>query len=140
MSCSSAIYTVNNVSSPLANNAQVPFGSVIRRFGKNVQLDGNSLSIRGKGYYQVDISANVAPSAAADATLQLFNNGVAVPGAIATETAAAANGTVNLHICALVRVTCCDGSDVLTVTVGDSEAAEGTTFAVSNMAAVVTKI
>lgn len=140
MSCSSALYTVNTASTPLIPNAQVPFGSVIRRFGKNVNLDGDSISVRGSGYYKVDCSITVAPSAAGNITAQLFNDGIAVPGASARAAAAAADEPVNLNIVALVRNQCCDSSDVLSIRIGDVDATDDTTYTVSNMACVVTKI
>lgn len=139
MSCGSALYTVNSSSTAFANNAQVPFGSIIRRFGRFVQLEGDSIALLDKGYYTIDISAIVQPSAAGNVTIELLNNGVPVPGAIATESVATADDPVNLHIASLVRVMCC-GSDILSVRVSQVDAAAGTTFTVTNLATTVSKI
>ena len=103
MSCKSAIYTVNSTGQVVTANSQIPFGSVIRRYGCNCKLDGTSIILEGGGYYKVDSSLSIAPSAEGEITAQLYKDGVAVPGATATATAAAAGDTVNLKITALVR-------------------------------------
>ena len=118
MSCKSALYAVNSTSQLNAANAQVPFGSVVRRYGNNCQLDGGSIIVRGSGYYDVDISLSTAPTTEGEITAQLYKDGVAVPGATATATAAAAGDVVNLKITCLVRNCgqCCDGTLALFVT------------------------
>jgi len=103
MSCKSAIYTVNSVSQPYVANSQIPFGTVVRRFGRDCRLDGPSISLIGGGYYDVNISLSIAPTAAGEITAQLYRDGVAVPGALATETASAAGDLVTLPITCLVR-------------------------------------
>lgn len=118
MSCKSAIYTVNATSQLNAANAQVPFGSVVRRFGSNCQLDGGSIILDGPGYYDVSISLSTAPTAAGEITAQLYKDGVAIPGANATVTAAAGGDTVVLPIICTVRNCgqCCSGTLALFVT------------------------
>ena len=118
MSCKSALYAVNSTSQLNAANAQVPFGSVVRRYGNNCQLDGGSIIVSGSGYYDVDISLSTAPTTEGEITAQLYKDGVAVPGATATATAAAAGDVVNLKITCLVRNCgqCCDGTLALFVT------------------------
>ena len=118
MSCKSALYAVNSTSQLNAANAQVPFGSVVRRYGNNCKLDGGSIIVSGRGYYDVDISLSTAPTTEGEITAQLYKDGVAVPGATATATAAAAGDVVNLKITCLVRNCgqCCDGTLALFVT------------------------
>lgn len=103
MSCKSAIYTVNSVQQPYAANSQIPFGTVVRRFGNNCQLDGPSIALNGGGYYGIDISLSIAPTAAGEITAQVYSNGVPVPGALATNTAANAGDVVSLPITGMVR-------------------------------------
>lgn len=134
MSCNSAIYTVNQTGAALAANAQVPFGSAIRRFGKNLRLDGDSITVCGSGYYDLEVSATIEPTAAGPVTIQAYLNGSPIQGAFATETAAAAGDAVNPCISCMFRISCCDSSDVLTLRLGD----EGGTIV--NVAAVVTKV
>ena len=67
--CKSAIYTANT--SPVTLNltvqqpsAALPLGTVIRRFGRNIQLSGTGILIEGEGYYDVDESVTATPAAA----------------------------------------------------------------------------
>lgn len=132
MSCSSAIYTVNSSNPALSENSDIPVGSTVRRFGPAIKQDGNSIVLRGSGYYDCDCSVSVTPTAADPITVQLYQDGNAVPGALATVTPVAGS-TVNLKIDALVRICGCDCSSVLNVRTD----AAGTLV---NMALVVEKI
>ena len=75
MSCNSVIYTGNNSIPSLAANSQIPFGSVVRRFGRNVNLGGESIELCGSGYYDVSISCSIPASTTDDVTIQLDQNG-----------------------------------------------------------------
>lgn len=98
----------------VAVDGVIPLGSLIRRYGCDVALNGNAVNITGAGYYDVDASVTVSPAAAGTVTITLYKDGVAVPGATASETAAA-NGTVNLSIPPLVRQACCAAGSALTL-------------------------
>ena len=98
----------------VAVDGAIPLGSLIRRYGCDVALNGNAVNITGAGYYDVDASVTVTPIAAGTVTITLYKDGVAVPGATASETAAA-NGTVDLSIPALVRQVCCAAGSALTL-------------------------
>lgn len=98
----------------VAVDGVIPLGSLIRRYGCDVALNGNAVNITGAGYYDVDASVTVTPAAAGTVTITLYKDGVAVPGATASETAAA-NGTVNLCIPPLVRQACCAAGSALTL-------------------------
>lgn len=98
----------------VAVDGVIPLGSLIRRYGCDVALNGNAVNITGAGYYDVDASVTVSPAAAGTVTITLYKDGVAVPGATASETAAA-NGTVDLNIPALVRQVCCAAGSALTL-------------------------
>lgn len=98
----------------VAVDGVIPLGSLIRRYGCDVALNGNAVNITGAGYYDVDASVTVSPAAAGTVTVTLYKDGVAVTGATASETAAA-NGTVDLNIPALVRHVCCAAGSALTL-------------------------
>lgn len=70
---------------------------------------GASIRLRKAGLYLIMVDADVLATAAGDVTLRLFNNAVAVPGAQATITAAAAD-TEHVSFSALVVVplSCCE--------------------------------
>ena len=143
MSCKSAIYTANNTPSTITlsvaqPSAVLPLGTVIRRFGKNVQLSGNGILLNGGGYFDVDASITLTPVAAGNYTITLFEDGVAVPGAIQTMTVGA-GATVNFNIPALVRLQCCDDSATLTMVL-TTTATLPATITLNNDGVVVEKI
>ena len=118
----------------VAVDGVIPLGSLIRRYGCDVALNGNAVNITGAGYYDVDASVTVTPSAAGPSprmpsapaaagtvTVTLYKDGVAVPGATASATAAA-NGTVDLSIPALVRQVCCAEGSALTLVLAGAAA------------------
>ena len=137
MSCKSAIYTVNNTNTSITVTndipVQVPFGSVIRRFGNCVELNGGSILCYNSGYFDVEISISVAPTAAEPITAQLYQDGVAIPGAFATATPGAANDVVTLPITALVRNCGCNCNSSLTLKIDSS-------CIVNNFATVIEKL
>ena len=114
MSCKSALYAAMQTPTAVAVDGVIPLGSLIRRYGCDVALNGNAVNITGAGYYDVDASVTVTPAAAGTVTVTLYKDGVSVPGAIASATAAA-NGTVDLSIPALVRQVCCAAGSALTL-------------------------
>ncbi len=129
----SAIYTTN-VSNPAVEvGGIVPVGSTTRRYGCNVRQDGNAITLCGQGYYLVNASATVAPSAAGTVSLTAQKDGVAIIGATASQTVAA-SGVANLNITGIVRNACgCDGS-LLSLVLG------GVASVINNLAVTVEKL
>lgn len=136
MSCSSAIYTANTTPQVLLGNAQIPFGSIVRRYGQNLNLEGFGITACGSGYYKCDCSVTLEPTAIGNVSAQLYVNGEPYPGAIQTGYAAAAGNPVPLSFPAIIRIPKCGCNDTLTLSVrlGD----EGAT--VTNMAFSAEKI
>lgn len=134
MSCKAAIYTVNSGTQAVALNGTISLGSIIRRFGCGINLNGNGITIDEGGYFDVDATITVSPTAAGTVTVQMLKDGVAVPGATVSGTAAAAGDFVNIPIDALVRECCpCTGSTLTFVlTAGAGE--------ITNIAVKVEKI
>ena len=114
MSCNSAIYTVMNTPASVLAGGVVPLGSIIRRFGCALDLNGNGIVARALGYYTADVNLTVQPATAGAITATLYVDGAAYPGATATDTAAAAGDDVQLVIPALIR-NAFDGLHTLTV-------------------------
>ena len=132
MSCKSALYAVNSTAQIVPVDGTINFGSIVRRFGQYTNISGGNIIFSGSGYYEVDANFTVAASAAGTVTIQLFKDGVEIPGAIASM--AAANGaTVSLTIPVMVRQTCCCESTITAKLTG-----VGGTF--SNAAVVVKKL
>lgn len=137
MTCKSAIYTVNdtNTAVTVTNNTptQVPFGSVVRRFGKFLGLNGGSILCYDSGYFDIDITITASPVAATPLTAQLYQDGVAIQGAFATADPPEAGSPVTLPISTLIRNCGCGCSSAITVKL-DSDCT------VNNLACVVTKL
>lgn len=132
----SVIYTANSSAQNVAVNGVINPGTIIRRFGPNLGLSGDAIQIDGAGYYDIDASITAAPTAAGNVTITIFKDGVAIPGATATQSTTAANNPINLSISSLVRefCPCCSGLSNLTFVL------TGTAASVTNVAIVVEKI
>lgn len=129
----SAIYTTNVSNPTVAVGGIVPIGSTTRRYGCNIRQDGNAITLCGQGYYLVNVSATVAPTAAGTVSLTAQKDGVAIIGATAAQTVAA-NGVANLNITTIVRNACgCDGSLLSLVL-------DGVASVVNNLAVTVEKL
>lgn len=134
MSCKSAIYTANTATQAVAIGGGLALGTIIRRFGCAINLNGNGINLSDPGYYDVDVSVTAAPTAAGTVTVTLFQDGVAVPGAVSSVTTTAAADAVTLSISALVRVLCNAASSTLTLVL------TGAASSVTNVAVVVEKV
>lgn len=132
----SIIYTANTSAQNVAINGVISPGSIIRRYGPNLNLSGQAIQICGAGYYDIDASITLAPTAAGNVTVTAFLDNVAIPGATATETATAANDIINLNLDGVVReaCTCCEGISNLTFVL------TGTAASVTNVAISVEKL
>ena len=132
----SALYTANVSNQVVAVDGVINPGTIIRRFGGNLNLSGNAIQVAGPGYYDVDASFVVAPTAEGEVTITAYLNGVVVPGGIATATVAAAGDSANLSFNFVVRqnCSCCEGLSNLTFVL------TGTAANVTNAAIVVEKL
>ena len=111
----SRIYTVaTNVA--IAENQSGPFGAIIRRYGCNCQLDGAGINLIGAGYYDLAASLSFTPTATGPVTIQFYQDGIAIPGALATEQGTAAT-PINLGVTSTLRNCGCDCNSSLTYTI-----------------------
>lgn len=133
MSCKSALYAAMQTPTAVAVDGVIPLGSLIRRYGCDISLNGNAVNFTGVGYYDVDASITATLTAAGTVTATLYKDGVAIPGATAPASGAA-NGVVNLSIPALVRQACCASGSALTLVL------TGAAATVSNVALRVQRI
>lgn len=132
----SALYVANTSNQTVQVDGVINPGTIVRRYGPNIGLAGNAIQIVGAGYYDIDASITVAPTAEGEVTVTAYKDGVIIQGATATETAAAAGDNVNLSISAIVRefCSCCDGLSNLTFVL------TGTESTVTNIAITVEKL
>ena len=130
----SVIYVANQSAQNVAVNGIINPGTIIRRFGPNLNLSGNAIQSCGSGYYELSSSITVAPTAIGNVTVTAFKDGVAIPGATATGSVSTANNPVNLNIECLIRECCCDSISSITFIL------TGTASSVTNIATTVEKL
>lgn len=130
----SAIYTAMTTPTSVAINGTVPLGMTIRRFGCNVAQDGNTISIKGRGYFLVTASITAAPDAVGIVTVAMSKDGVPVSGATASGSVSTAANPVALPITDIVRNVCDCDSSILSFNLS------GTDSTVQNVAVTVVKL
>lgn len=117
--------TRNATSQVVASGGLVNFGEVYRRYCKKngypfgaFNFSGSSIALQHSGIYKVTVSATFTSPVAGDVTLQLFENGVAIPSALATETITTADTetrSVSFDIYVLVDKDCILGTNTISV-------------------------
>lgn len=109
----SAIYTVNANTQALAVGSVISLGSVQRRFGQNITLDGNNIRICGAGYYDVEGVITITGTSAGTVGISLVKDGTVIS---TSNVSVAVGDVVTIPIQALVREygCCCDNSSNLT--------------------------
>lgn len=108
----SVLYAANtNPQTVVAAGSVINFGSIIRRYGCNCNLSGSNATVEGTGYYAVDTNVTFTGAAASTVVVQLYKDGVAIPGAVATSSIAA-NGIGSVTIPTIVRERCCVESTI----------------------------
>lgn len=112
----SLIQLVNTSVQALEEGSIISLGIIQRRFGCNCQYQGNAVVLDGEGYYEIDASVTVEPTAIGFVTVSMYENGVAVPGAVGNMYAATAEQPVTIPIVATVRrfCNCCSGQTNIT--------------------------
>jgi hypothetical protein len=113
----SAIYTANTSTVPYTDGDVLQLGSIVRRFGCSVDLNGNRIALKDPGYYLVLASVPLAPTAAGSVTVSVYNNNVPVTGATATATTAAAGDSASVSISSVVRIPCGGETGAITLAV-----------------------
>ena len=112
----SLIQTVNQSSQTVAVNSIIELGSVIRRYGCNLRLNGNAVEVNGEGYYKIDGNVTLTPSAVGNVTVAVYKNGVPLTGATATGGVTTVGNSITLPIQTTIKEGCsCDGGTALTV-------------------------
>ena len=114
MSCS-LIQLVNQSTQDVAVNGVINPGSIVRRYGQCFNLAGEAVTCMGTGYFAFDATVTVSPTAIGNVTVQAYDNGNPIPGAIASGYAATAETPVTLPIIATLRKACaCAGMSSVT--------------------------
>ena len=104
------ISSYNNTSQEVAINGLLTFTTDRILTGCTATRNGQTFKLNKPGYYYVTFNADgAATTAVGDIVVVLQNNGVAVPGAIATFTTTVADDATNLAFSTIIRVppSCC---------------------------------
>lgn len=72
----SLILTSNSNLQVLEAGSIIELGTVVRRFGQNLRLDGNAINAKGAGYYKVDANVELVGTTAGIATITMLKDGV----------------------------------------------------------------
>ena len=100
----------NNTSQEVAINGLLTFTTDRILTGCTATRNGQTFQLNKPGYYYVTFNADgAATTAVGDIVVVLQDNGVAVPGAIATFTTTVADDATNLAFSTIIRVppSCC---------------------------------
>ena len=100
----------NNTAQEVAINGLLTFTTDRILTGCTATRNGQTFQLNKPGYYYVTFNADgAATTAVGDIVVVLQNNGVAVPGAIATFTTTVADDATNLAFSTIIRVppSCC---------------------------------
>ena len=104
------ISSYNNTSQEVAINGLLTFTTDRILTGCTATRNGQTFQLNKPGYYYVTFNADgAATTAVGDIVVILQNNGIAVPGAIATFTTTVADDATNLAFSTIIRVppSCC---------------------------------
>lgn len=100
----------NNTTQEVAINGLLTFTTDRILTGCTATRNGQTFQLNKPGYYYVTFNADgAATTAVGDIVVVLQNNGIAVPGAIATFTTTVADDATNLAFSTIIRVppSCC---------------------------------
>lgn len=133
------ISSYNNTSQDVAINGLLTFTTDRILTGCTATRNGQTFQLNKPGYYYVTFNADgAATTAVGDIVVVLQNNGVAVPGAIATFTTTVADDAINLAFSTIIRVppSCCAVDNTANLTLVNTGVA--TTF--TNVNINITKL
>lgn len=136
------LYTYTNSTQALAAQGIVLFNTTEIQTGCTATHEAGSgaINLNRPGFYMIHVNADILGTVAGLAQLQLFVNGVAYPGALASETIAV-GGTENVGFTAIVRVAnntcpCNTANNRTSITLRNT----GVAASLTNVAMTVTKL
>ena len=102
----SLIQTVNAGPQTVPELGVIGLGSTTRRFGCNCRQSGDAIECAGCGYYTVTASVIASPDAVGVVSVQMYENGAPVSGAISSALVATADNPTTLSIVSSIRLSC----------------------------------
>ena len=123
MSCNSAIHVANQTPVEITTTAgtyvQVPFGSVVRRFGNALRADGGGIFCFCPGYFDTECAIQFTPTAAGPINFQIRQDNVPIQGMTMGITGVAAT-TDTITLVGMPRNCGRDCNSILTLWVDNS--------------------
>lgn len=108
---------VNNPADQAITAAATPLvleGTPVVETGCSLCLNTSSIQVKKSGLYRISADLIVTPTAAGLLTFQAYNNGVAIPSALAQQTVAAGDAyTIHIETELLIN-TCCVNNPIIT--------------------------
>lgn len=99
------ILASNTNAQAVANGGVVNFGNIVRRFGNCLYMSGGNVVAKGEGYYPLFVTLSFTATAGT-ATIQIYKDGVEIPGAKVVITTVA-DTTFAITIPTAIRQRCC---------------------------------
>lgn len=100
------VNSYTNTSVAVASNAAIPFVSnrYVVGCGTSHTAGSPTVTLRKTGYYLVNFSGVLSAASTGLVSTQLYNNGVAIPGALSSITIDTAGSLKNVSFSTVVRV------------------------------------
>mgnify|MGYP003292102879 CR=1 FL=1 len=98
------ISSYNNTSQEVAINGLLTFTTDRILTGCTATRNGQTFQLNKPGYYYVTFNTTFTTEATGEATVELQNNGLVVPGATGTETVTTAGDSNSISFATIVRV------------------------------------
>lgn len=114
------LYAANLTEQPIvATGTTINFGSTIRRMGKCIRLNNGNVEMNGAEYGNILANVTIQGDATGGvATVTLYKDGIAIPGAKASQTLGA-SATASLVIPAMIRKFCnCSPTEITAIVTG----------------------
>lgn len=129
------LLTSNTSETTLTANSVIPLGNVVHEFGNGIRLNGDAIRITGFGYYLFNVDVAMDVTGVGAVTVQLYENGVPIPGASSVATPAAAGAAVDISFPWIIRsVPCCSSAPKnITVVVSGAGVLDSITVAVTKV-------
>lgn len=126
----SLIQTANESNQSVLANGIISPGAVLRRFGPNIDISGNSIALVSSGYYTVDAIVTLSATSPGSVSVALYEDGTPIPGAIAEGVVSDASDSVTFTIPTTVRIKDCYGTKTITGVLLTGEGVVVSNFAV----------
>lgn len=130
------LYTYNESTQAVAVDATVDLGTALR-CGNCATLNGDAVQLNAPGWYRFEASVTGTTDAAGVLTVEARVDGVAVPGATASQTVGVAGDLAALPLAFMVRADGCRWNSrplVTLVNVGDAGTIENVAMTVTRVA------